>query len=168
MRKFVRVTVFTAALTAMLLSALPAATAAPAKAAPGSIVIIFKDGHRQVFNLADIERVEFPASEKAEFNSSSPSRGHFFGKWEVGDGQGSNFYITLKENGDAIRSLGGDVHGKWTYANGDAQITWDDGARDAIRKVGGQFMKFAYESGRSFSDKPANVTNARNTTPNPI
>jgi hypothetical protein len=100
-------------------------------------------------------------------NLSGPSRGHFLGKWEVGDGAGSNFYITLREDGDAMRSMG-DVHGKWVYVNGEAQVTWDDGPEDAIRRVGSQYQKFAYKAGKAFTDIPDNVTSARNTTPKPI
>src|ERR1039457_3643562 len=97
----------------------------------GDIVIVFKDGHRQSFKLADIARVEFAGSSTAVANAgpanpSAPPRGHFFGKWEVGDGTGDKFYITLKENGDAWRSLG-DVGGKWVYVNGEARVTWNDG-----------------------------------------
>jgi len=98
---------------------------------------------------------------------TAPPRGHFLGKWECGDGNGNNFYITLQENGDALRSIGNE-HGKWVYVNGEARVTWDDGAQDAIRKVGGKDQKFAYSSGKAFTDQPDNVTNARNTTPHPI
>ena len=146
----------------------PRSPSPAAKAAPGTIVIVFKDGHRQTYNLADVARVEFPTADVASTSSASgPSRGHFLGKWEVGDGAGNNFFITLREDGDAFRSLG-DVHGKWAYFDGEARVTWDDGAQDAIRKVGSHYQKFAYEAGKSFTDTPANVTNARNTTSNPI
>jgi hypothetical protein len=47
-------------------------------------------------------------------------------------------------------------------------VTWDDGAEDAIRKAGSRFQKSAYSAGKSFTDEPDNVTNARNTTPHPI
>lgn len=148
------------------------AKAAPSKAGTGSLVIVFKDGHRQAFNLTDIERVEFPASPGAVSQSAplSPDvapRGRFFGKWEVGDGNGSTFYITLHENGDAYRSLRG-MHGKWVYVNGEAQITWNDGWMDAIRRVGSQFQKFAYSGGKKFTDTPDNVAEAHNTNPRPI
>jgi hypothetical protein len=96
-----------------------------------------------------------------------PSRGHFIGKWEVGDGSGNTFYISLEENGDAMRSMG-HVHGRWTYVNGQAEIRWDDGAKDAIRRVDSRFQKFAYSSGKQFTDEPDNVTGARNTMPKPI
>jgi hypothetical protein len=156
-----------ATLFAILLT-VPAAFATAPRSAPGTIVIVFKDGHRQAYNLADIERVEFPAADIPTASASTnPSRGHFLGKWEVGDGSGSNFYITIEEDGNAKRSIG-NVHGTWTYVNGEAQIRWDDGAQDALRKVGTHFQKFAFSAGKSFTDTPDNVTNARNTTPKPI
>jgi hypothetical protein len=146
----------------------PAAT----KSAAGTIVIVFKDGHRQSFNLSDIARVEFGAGaetsgETGAASALAPSRGHFLGKWEVGDGSGSSFFITLEENGDAWRSLR-HAHGKWVYADGEARVTWDDGPHDAIRKVGSKYQKFAYGTGKSFTDTPDNVTDARNTNPHPI
>jgi len=141
------------------------------KGGAGEIVIVFKDGHRQSFNLSDIARVEFAgAAAVADAGSApagAPPRGHFFGKWEVGDGTGNSFYITLKEDGDAYRSLGS-VHGKWAYVNGEARITWNDGAQDVIRRVDGRDKKAAYREGKSFTDEPDNVTDARNTSPRPI
>ncbi len=142
------------------------------KGSSGTLVIVFKDGHRQSFNLADIEKVEFPtaavvASSAPIVSASQPPRGHYLGKWEVGDGGGNNFYITLREDGSATRSLG-DERGKWVYMNGEALVTWDDGAQDAIRKVGSKYMKFAYSAGKSFTDSPDNVAPAHNTTPRPI
>jgi hypothetical protein len=170
MRKFVSV----AGLAALLCLSVPAcvAAAAPApKTGQAIIVIVFKDGHRQTFNLSDIQRVEFstPPAAAAEAAPAlgQPSRGRYLGKWEVGDGAGNNFYITLEETGDAKRSLGNE-RGKWVYQNGEALITWDDGAKDAIRKVGSRFEKSAYSEGKSFTDTPDNTANARNTTPHPI
>jgi hypothetical protein len=164
-----------AGLSTMLLLAFSGAiaTAAPAaKNGSGSIVIVFKDGHRQSFNLSDIVRVEFPAAasvadETSPANPLAPPRGRFLGKWEVGDGAGNTFIITLKENGEAYRSLRNE-HGKWEYVNGEARITWDDGPHDAIRRIGSRFQKFAYGSGKSFTDDPDNVTEAHNTSPRPI
>jgi hypothetical protein len=157
-----------AAILLLTASSLFAAPAQSPKSAPGTIVIVFKDGHRQSFNLADIERVEFPTSgTENAVSTPGPSRGHFFGKWEVGDGSGGTFYITLQEGGDAMRTLG-DVRGKWLYVNGEAQVTWDDGAQDAIRRVGSRYQKFAYKAGKSFTDVPDNVTGATNTTQKPI
>jgi hypothetical protein len=155
----------------------------------GSVAIVFADGHRQTIEMADILRIDFktpvvivfkdghqqntPAGEIAriEFegaaSASAPSRNHFVGKWEVGQGNGSNFYITLEANGDARKTLGSS-HGTWSLVDGEARISWDDGWHDAIRKVGTKHEKFAYEPGKSFSDTPTNVTDARNTEPKPI
>jgi hypothetical protein len=143
--------------------------AAPQKAAPGSIVIVFKDGHRQTFNLADIERVEFPSSGEPSATTSSavPSRNRYLGSWEVGDGGGSNFEIRLNEDGSAYRSIG-DVHGTWVYVDGEARVTWNDGKKDCIRKVGTIYRKFAYSEGKSFTSDPDNEANARNTSAKPI
>jgi hypothetical protein len=155
-----------------------------------SIVIVYKDGHRQNVDMADIARIEFktplmivfkdgrqkniPASDIAriEFESpltaSTPGRNHFLGKWKVGEGNGySNFYITLEADGEALKSIGA-THGTWTVVDGEARITWDDGWRDAIRKVGSKHEKLAYEPGKTFDDAPSNVTAAVNTEPSPI
>jgi len=155
-----------------------------------SVVIVFKDGHRQSFAAAEIARMDFKApavivykdghqekfspSEIAriEFGSSSlsemmPGRGHFVGKWEVGQGNGSNFFITLDADGVATKTLGSS-HGTWTLVDGEARISWDDGWHDVIRKAGSKHEKLAYEPGKSFDDTPTNVTAARNTNPKPI
>jgi len=170
-----RLIVSVAGLATMLCLAVPggfAKTSPASKCGSGTIVIVFKDNHRQSFNLCDIERVEFPATaaaaaETAPINSQLPSRGRFLGKWEVGDGTGFSFYITLEENGDAWRSLHHE-HGKWVYVDGEAHISWDDGWKDAIRKVGSSYQKSAYRAGQSFTDIPDNITTASNTAPHPI
>ncbi len=158
-------------MAAVLALAVPAiGWAAPQKAAPGSIVIVFKDGHRQTFNLADIERVEFPTGgEPSAITSSTtaPSRNRYLGTWEVGDGSGSNFEIKLNADGSAWRSIG-DVRGTWVYVDGEARVTWSDGAKDCIRKVGTIYRKFAYSAGKSFTSDPDNEANARNTAAKPI
>jgi hypothetical protein len=165
-----------AGLATMLCLAVPfgfaKSPATSSKSGAGTIVIVFKDGHRQSFNLSDVLRVEFPsapeaASAPAPVNPSWPSRGHFLGKWECGDGSGGTFYITLDDNGDAWRSLHHE-HGRWAYVNGEAQVSWDDGVKDAIRKVGSKYQKSAYGSGKSFTDTPDNVATAQNTMPHPI
>jgi len=156
----------------------------------GSVVIVFKDGHRQSFATAEIARIDFKSPsvivfkdghkekvaaadiaridfEDSDMGGMLPGRAHFIGKWEVGEGNGHNFFITLEDNGNATKSIGA-AHGTWTVVDGEARITWDDGWRDAIRKVGSKHEKFAYEPGKSFSDEPSNVTAARNTQPKPI
>jgi len=137
----------------------------------GQIVVVFKDGHRQTFNMLDIARIEFPGgSAMTDTGSTSPGalpRGHFLGKWEVGDGNGGKFTITLNDDGSAWRSLQR-VRGHWAYVNGEARVTWDDGAQDCIRRVDGQDKKFAYQAGKRFTDEPDNVTEARNTSRGPV
>jgi len=126
-------------------------------------VIVYKDGHRQKFLPSDIASIEFGSSA----SEMMPGRGHFVGKWEVGEGNGSNFFITLDADGDARKSIG-PSHGTWTLVDGEARISWDDGWHDVIRKVGRKHEKLAYEPGKSFDDTPSNVTAARNTQPKPI
>jgi len=156
----------------------------------GSIVIVFKDGHRQNLDMADIASIEFktpvlivfkngrqqnvPAADIARIEFETPlsastlGRNHFLGKWEVGEGNGfSNFYITLETDGEASKSIGS-THGTWTVVDGEARISWDDGWHDVIRKVGSKHEKVAYEPGKSFDDTPSNVTPAKNTSPSPI
>lgn len=135
-----------------------------------TLVIVFKDGRQQSFALSDVARVEFKTtSVQSRSNTGGPVLGknHFVGKWRVGDGSGSDFYITLTPNGEAKKSIGA-THGSWSVVNGEAQIAWDDGWHDAIRLVGGKHEKFAYSPGKTFGDKPSNVTKAENTEPMPI
>jgi hypothetical protein len=154
-----------------------------------SIVIVYKDGHHQTFASTEITRIDLkdPAAiiykdghrekiataiDHIEFEESSlsamlPGRSHFVGKWEVGEGNGGNFYITLEPSGEARKTLGS-PHGTWTLVDGEARISWDDGWHDAIRKTASGHEKRAYEPGKSFDDAPSNVTEARNTQPKPI
>lgn len=138
----------------------------------GSVTIVFKDGRRQNIKMSDVARIEFntPAGQSrsgARLSAPVPGRNHFLGKWKVGDGAGSTFTIELKDDGTAEKSIGA-THGTWTVVDGEARISWDDGWKDAIRKVGSKHEKFAYASGKSFSDQPDNVTEARSTTPRPL
>lgn len=127
-------------------------------------VIVYRDGHQEKFSPTDIARIEFGSS---SFSEMMPGRGHFVGKWEVGEGNGGTFIITLDADGDARKSIGSS-HGTWTLVDGEARISWDDGWHDVIRKVGSKHEKRAYEPGKSFDDTPSNVTAARNTQPKPI
>jgi hypothetical protein len=163
-----------AGLAALCLSSLPAGfakTPPAAKDAPGQIVIVFKDGRTQAFNLSDIARIDFSGTHESSpaASGSVPARGQFLGRWVVGINSDSDatFVITLNDDGNATRSFHA-LHGTWRYVNGEAQITWDDGAKDAIRKVGSKYQKYAYGNGKSFADTPDNVAPAQNTTPKPI
>jgi len=126
--------------------------------------VVYKDGHQDKISAADISRIEF---ESSALSAMTPGRNHFVGKWEVGEGNGGRFFITLDADGDARKSIGSS-HGTWTLVDGEARISWDDGWHDAIRKVGTKHEKRAFEPGRSFDDPPSNVTAAINTQPRPI
>ena len=80
---------------------------------------------------------------------------------------GTALKAALTQRKGASDSIG-DVRGHWAYVDGEAHVTWDDGAQDAIRRVDSRFQKFAYSSGKQFTDEPDNVTGARNTMPKPI
>jgi hypothetical protein len=175
-------------ITGILLLAFAGAVASAADDR-GSVVVVFKDGHRQSFAMAEIARIDFKAPAaivykdgheekltaeiaRIEFENSAvsampPGRAHFVGKWEVGEGNGNNFFITLDADGSARKSIGA-AHGTWILVDSEARISWDDGWHDAIRKVGAKHEKFAYGPGKSFDDTPSNVTAARNTQPRPI
>ena len=154
-----------------------------------SMVLIFKDGHQKSYAVSDVARIEFSPARivlknghqesfssdvllRIEMTSSGGENGvlgrnHFAGKWRVGTGAGSDFYITLEPNGDATKSIGAH-HGTWSLVNGEARISWDDGWHDAIRKVGSKHEKFAYAPGKSFDQEPSNVTDAKNMNEQPI
>jgi hypothetical protein len=152
-----------------------------------SIVIVYKDGHRQTLVSSQIAKIDLtsPAAivykdghrekvrgtiESVEFGdaiSALPSRSHFIGKWRVGEGNGDKFYITLEANGDAKKTLGM-PHGTWSLVDGEARILWDDGWHDAIRKSGTKHQKLAFEPGKGFDDTPSNITEAWNTEQKPI
>lgn len=145
----------------------PRAAAQSQNAGGASVVIVYKDGHRQTLNLADLDRIEFPGPVPAGLLSvPGPSRARFVGKWEVGEGNGDNFIITLRDDGSALRSLG-DERGTWQYVNGEAEIRWNDGSNDCLRKVGAWFKKYWYKPEEAFGGTPENVTNARNLSENP-
>lgn len=126
-------------------------------------VVIFKDGHQQ--NVTNVARIEF----SSQMKDLPFGRNHFVGKWEVGVGAfgAGHFFITLEPNGEARKTLGSS-HGTWTVVDGEARINWDDGWHDAIRKVGSKHEKRAYAPEKTFSDEPSNVTDAKNTTAEPI
>jgi hypothetical protein len=161
----------TTILAIAFLFAIPFAFAAQAGSSSNSLVIVFKDGHRQTLNLDAVERLEFSAAVPAGLiHTPGPSRVRFLGKWEVGEGNGENFTITLNDDGTALRTMNGGFdrdRGFWKYVDGEAQITWNDGWQDCLRKDGAWFHKYAYRQGKSFHDEPDNVTNARNLTQNP-
>jgi hypothetical protein len=146
---------------------------------PGdAIVIVYKDGHSQTIPASDIAQLNLKSASGTTTpitipGAPVPGRRRFVGKWQVGVGGGyfaevaGSFTIVLDGNGNAKKSIG-EAHGTWTYSDGEARISWDDGWHDAIRKVGNKYKKFAYAPGKSFADSPSNTTDAQNTDPQPI
>jgi hypothetical protein len=174
----------------LIIAVLPCTAQSTQSMEPGSIAIVFNNGHSQNISLDDIARIELKPAPvvvfkdghqqklsadvaRIEFSSQTKDmpfgRNRFVGKWEVGVGAfgAGHFFITLDPNGEARKTLGSS-HGTWTLVDGEAQISWDDGWHDAIRKVGSKYEKRAYEPGKNFSDEPSNVTDAKNTTAQPI
>jgi hypothetical protein len=175
----------------LVASAIGSLGQATSRGAHGSLVVMMKDGRRETIPIADISKVEFKDGDivvfrergqksfrlsetrSFEFDTSAstafaPGRNHFVGKWRVGQGPGArDFYITLETNGEAHKTLGAG-HGTWAVVDGEARIAWDDGWHDVIRRVGTKHEKVAFEPGKSFSEKPNNVTAAVNSSPQPI
>jgi hypothetical protein len=160
-----------------------------------TLVIVFKDGRRQYFPMADA-RIAFEGSQmtvshdghsqgfpvsgivRIELQGARTSfgRDRFLGKWKVGDGVGGWLYMTLNADGSAYRAMNsshafrvsGSSHGTWTFVDGQARITWDDGWRDEIRRVGNKYEKLAFEPGRTFSDTPSNTADAERAEAEPL
>jgi hypothetical protein len=128
----------------------------------GSMVIVFKDGRQQSIRLADVARIEFTP---ATTGASVVGRARFLGDWKVGDGLGRSFVITLKPGGVARKTLGEKSTGTWKVVRGEAQVSWDDGWHDVIRKVGNKYEKVAFSPDKSLSEEPSNVTDAEYTEP---
>ena len=120
------------------------------------LVIVFKDGRQQRLDMSDIARMEFKSS------GFTAGKGKFLGRWRVGSGTGETFFITLTSDGQATRN-NGNGRGTWSVTNREARISWEDGWHDVIRRVGNGYEKAAFSPGRSFGDRPSNVTEAVNT-----
>jgi hypothetical protein len=119
------------------------------------LVIVFKDGRQQRLDMSDIARMEFKSS------GFTAGKGKFLGRWRVGSGTGETFFITLTPDGQATRN-NGNGRGTWSVTNREARISWEDGWHDVIRRVGNGYEKAAFSPGRSFGDRPSNVTEAVN------
>jgi hypothetical protein len=120
------------------------------------LVIVFKDGRQQRLDMSDIARMEFKSS------GFTAGKSKFLGRWRVGSGTGETFFITLTPDGQATRN-NGNGRGTWSVTNREARISWEDGWHDVIRRVGSGYEKAAFSPGRSFGDRPSNVTEAVNT-----
>ncbi len=153
MRKMLKVSLTLAAITLLTLGGLAPGLWAQGK---GQLVIVFRDGRRQSFSLAEIARVEFENTGTTAYQVGSAK---FMGRWKVGDGAGGTFEITLGPGGKAHKTLG-KADGSWTVVNGEARITWNDGWRDIIRRSGRKYQKVAFQPGASLDDSPNNVADA--------
>jgi len=134
----------------------------------GSVVIVFKDGHRQSFPLAQIDHIEFEHVGRVSPAVAS-GRSRFTGHWRVGigGGQSGTFEIVLTPDGKAHKDIGMGGDGTWMTVNGEARIAWDDGWHDVIRKRGNKFEKAAYAPGHSVDDtSPESVASAEYQEPN--
>lgn len=149
-----------------------------------SVTIVFRDQHQQTLSSSEVARIDLksqslvinhagheeqiPLSKvsRIEVNEASAAnttgRSSFVGKWRVGFDSNNprSFQITLDRDGKARKSIDSG-RGTWTYVDGEARITWDDGWHDVIAKVGDKYEKRAYAPGKSFTDKPTNVAEAR-------
>ena len=170
------------AVSGLLLFPLAGAIAKPAPSPADdrdSVVIVYKNGHRQSLAAAEIARVELKAPativykdghrekisseiDRIEFGSPevgmTPGRGHFVGKWEVGQGgNAGNFFITLDEDGSARKSIGAS-HGTWTVVDegGSHQLGLMAGTTPSGKSVQ-RTEKRAYEPGKSFDEEPSNA-----------
>ena len=178
--------------TSITLLILAAAMLCPAqKRDEKSITVVLNDGHQKSFALGDVSKFEFtggnmvvsqrghqeniPVSSivRIDFNAGVAKSlplglNHFVGKWEFGTGMGDQtFFVTLDRDGRAHKTIGS-PRGTWTVVDGEARITWDDGWRDVIRKVGNKHQKFAYEQGKSLNGDPSNVADAKTLNSEPI
>ncbi len=156
-----------------------------------SLTIVYRDGHQKTFTIPNGSRIDFNAGNmmvshgrnletvqvsdvvRIDFNAAGSQalplgRNHFVGKWEFGTGVGSQtFFVTLDRDGRAHKTIGS-PRGTWTVVDGEARIKWDDGWTDIIRKVGDKHQKFAYEEGKSLTEEPSNVTDAKTLNNEPI
>jgi len=172
------------AMRAVAILILVAGLMLPAHASDRSITVVFKDGHQKTFSIPEVSRIDFKAGNmlvtrggkqesiplanvlRIDFGTGDSlpplGRNHFVGKWEFGEGSGTNetFFVTLDPDGQAHKSIGA-PHGTWVVVDGEARISWDDGWHDVIRKVGSKHEKFAYEPGRPITDDPSNVAEAK-------
>jgi hypothetical protein len=155
-----------------------------------SLTVVMNDGHQKTFATDDVSRIEFRGSDmvvsqrghqesipvasiaRMDFsgggNSMPLGRNHFVGKWEFGTGQGNQtFFVTLDRDGQAHKSLGSG-HGTWQVVNCEAHISWDDGWRDVLRKVGDRHEKVAHAPGTGFDGPSDNITSAKTLNDQPI
>jgi len=104
----------------------------------------YKDGRKEKFSPSDIALIEFGNSSASEM---APGRGHFVGKWEVGQGQRRHFlhHPRRRRRGEEeYRRLAWDLEpGRW---RGSDQLGRWLARRD--QEGGHQARELAYEPGK--------------------
>ncbi len=121
-------------------------------------LVILRAGKEEQVPLSDVARIDVNESS----GESALGRSHFIGRWEVGAGGDApgTFIITLDRDGKAHKTVGGH-RGTWTFVDGTARISWEDGWTDVIVQVGSKYEKRAYESGKPLTGPPTNVAAAK-------
>jgi len=78
----------------------------------------------------------------------------FEGTWNVKDGKGNPFEITLAADGSAKKTGANKGTGKWKEEANAAVITWDDGWTEKITKEGDQYKRAGFKKGASLDGPP--------------
>jgi hypothetical protein len=163
-KTFLSLLVFGSAAFCVISSSAQTKNSAPkSKPEQDSVVITFKDGHTQRYPLADVAKIEFesPSTTPTETSSS----GHFLGTWKIGNSS-ENFTITLKRDGQASKTINNFTSsGAWKVIGDEARITWEDGWHDTIRRAGNRYEKVAFRPGKTFTDSPDNIEDAKTNDP---
>ncbi len=89
--------------------------------------------------LSHLPKIIFPAEAQNSFFRRTYLLPELFGIFVR-----ANFVITLKPDGVARKTIGPKNSGTWKVVNGEAQVSWDDGWHDVIRKVGNKYEKAAF------------------------
>lgn len=128
----------------------------------GWIDVIAKDstGYKKIAYSPGTPLTGTPNNTTVALKTTIPQTLDFSGIWKVGDGQGNNFYITLFSNNIAEKTNGTLRTGTWVALNVEAEISWDDGWKDAIVLEGTAYKKKAFSPGTTFTDTPNNITDA--------
>jgi hypothetical protein len=93
--------------------------------------------------------------------SGTARAGEFDGTWTLEDSDGTPFTAILNADGSASGTHGKDMkYGSWTVEDGAAVIRWKTGWTTRISREGDHYVKAAYKSGVSLSDKPTNTSSA--------
>jgi len=76
----------------------------------------------------------------------------WIGQWDVTDGDGSSFTITLNGNGSATSTWENGEEGTWTDGGDHAVVSWTNGWTDRLEAHDGGYRKVATAPGGSEPD----------------